>query len=289
MDHSLNLFMAAPPLPYYLESGRTVHRPGDQHPNRTGIGVFDLIVVESGDLHIGEEDRLWSLTPGQSVVLLPDRRHFAVKPSETESSFYWIHFQTAGQWTLTEQEHPQLDAQEHAGRFAALPYALHLKQAWTLPYPERAYELLRKMNEAGGKRQSSAFWMQQQLFEELLRMMDLRQNEGQAGPVVALAEAAEAYIKSNYRSPLTGARLAKALNFHYNYITRCMKQVYGLTPMDYLAKVRMEQAKLLLLKTEWPVADIAREVGFDSAPYFTSCFTQLIGQAPSKFRKRYMS
>ncbi|MFY0084702.1 AraC family transcriptional regulator, partial [Acinetobacter baumannii] len=81
-----------------------------------------------------------------------------------------------------------------------------------------------------------------------------------------VAENAEAYLKTHYRSPVTGGMLSAALNFHYNYITRCMKSVFGQTPMEYLMELRLEQARLLLLKTDWPVSEISASVGFEHAP-----------------------
>lgn len=286
-DATVHNYFAAPPLPYYLDSGVTVQERGDQHPNRKQIGVFDLLIVERGCLFIGEDDRRWSLAAGQTLLLLPDRYHYSVKPSEDKTVFYWIHFQAVGEWQESEQDHASINQDMHYNRFLTSPYSLHLQKAWTLPYPEQAFRLIRTLNKTGGERQSSAFWTQQQTFEELLRMMDLRQNDSYTSPSVTLAEKTEAFIKNNFRTEITSKTIVDALNFHYNYITRCMKQVYGMTPIDYLSKYRLEQAKLLLLKTEWPVAEIARHVGFENVPYFSNCFTNQMGMPPTKFRKQY--
>ncbi|WP_138752631.1 helix-turn-helix domain-containing protein [Paenibacillus sinopodophylli] len=285
-DH---IYFAAPPLPYYLESGVTVYQRGDQHPNRKQLGLFDLIIVESGTLFIGEEERQWALSAGQSLLLLPNVHHYSVKPAEERTVFYWVHFLPVGEWQQAELDRARISSDKHYSRFLTSPYSLHLQKAWTIPYPEQAYQIMRALNKAGEERQSRAFWTQQQTFEELLRMMDLRQNESYTSPSVTLAETTEAYIKNNYRTEITSKTMSHALNFHYNYITRCMKQVYGMTPIDYLNKYRLEQAKLLLLKTEWPIAEIAVYVGFENVPYFSSCFTRQIGIPPTKFRKQYTS
>jgi len=284
------IYFAAPPLPYLLESGYSDYKPGDEHPNRRHIGIFDLIIVETGCLNIGEDNRRWSLMPGESLLLLPDRYHYSVKPCEKQTLFHWVHFQTVGGWTAAPQDgHAAIPYEEHYERFLTAPYALQLQQKWSLPYPEQAYRLMRDLQKSNAERQSSAFWIQQQTFEEVLRMMDLRQNEAFTSPAVMVAEKTAAYIKNNYQSALSSKMMADALSYHYNYITRCMKAVYGVTPADYLTAYRLEQAKLLLLKTEWPVAKIAQYVGFENAPYFTNCFTRSIGIPPTKFRKQYIS
>lgn len=283
----LQVYFAAPPLPYFLDSGWTRYEPGNQHPNRHQLGMFDLLAVESGCLYIGEEENKWELTAGETLLLLPDRYHYSVQPCEETTSFYWIHFHAIGEWQQSELDHASLDHEAHFARFLTSPYPLHLQKQWKLPDPEQAYGLMRALISSGGERQSSAFWVSQQKFEELLRLLDLRQDDTYTSPVVTLAEKTEAYIKNNYREEITSKTMAEALNFHYNYITRCMKQVYGMTPIEYLSRYRLEQAKLLLLKTEWPIAEIASYAGFENAPYFSNCFTDLFGMPPTKFRKQY--
>ncbi|AZK46738.1 helix-turn-helix domain-containing protein [Paenibacillus lentus] len=280
----------APPAPYYLECGYTVYAPGDEHPNRRNMGKFDLIMMKSGTLFIGEEDKNWALTAGQSLLLLPNRYHYSVQPCEEETHFYWIHFHSICAWAESSAEQqmvhvPQPD--EHYQTFLTSPYSIQLPKMWDMPYPERAYQLMEKLLQSPGTRQSSAFWTQQQAFEELLRMMDLRQLEQYTSPIVAVAEKTEAFIKNNYKAELTSKDMSEALHYHYNYITRCMKQVYGMTPNDYLQHYRLEQAKLLLLKTEWPIAEIAKYVGFKSTPYFSNRFTIKNGCSPLQFRKQY--
>ncbi|MDQ0111054.1 helix-turn-helix domain-containing protein [Paenibacillus harenae] len=282
-----HVYFAAPPLPYFLESGMTIYEQGGQHPNRQQLGLFDLIIVESGSLHIGEEETRWALTAGDTLLLLPDRYHYSVKPCEETTCFYWIHFLPVGEWQQSAEEYASLNQEDHFTKYHTSPYSLHLQKQWKLPNPETTYQLLRGLNQSGSQRQSSAFWTSQQHFEELLRLMDLRQDDTYTSPAVTLAEKAEAYIKNNYRSEITSKTMTEALNFHYNYITRCMKQVYGMTPMDYVTKYRLEQAKLLLIKTEWPIAEISHYVGFENTPYFSNCFTDKIGMAPTKFRKQY--
>lgn len=90
------IHLAAPPFPYFLECDRTVYQPGDQHPNRNRMGKFDLIIVEQGTLFIGEDEKEWEVAAGHTLLLLPDRYHYAVKPCEEITTFVWIHFHTVG-------------------------------------------------------------------------------------------------------------------------------------------------------------------------------------------------
>lgn len=90
------LSIPSPPLPYFLESGKTHYMPGESHPNRRNLGVYDLILVQCGRLFLGEEDMQWALGAGDCVVLLPDAYHYAVQECQEETSFYWLHFSDCG-------------------------------------------------------------------------------------------------------------------------------------------------------------------------------------------------
>ncbi|QSF46970.1 helix-turn-helix transcriptional regulator [Paenibacillus tianjinensis] len=281
------IHLAAPPFPYFLECNRTVYQPGDQHPNRNAMGKFDLLIVEQGCLYIGEEEKKWAVPAGHSLLLLPDRYHYSAKPCEEITSFTWIHFHTVGEWMIAEGDPVYARREKHFRQFLTFPYTIRVPQFGPLPHPfERSgqAEMLLLLNRA---RRSSAVWQQQRIFEEMLRMMDLAQLDAAGSHAVEIAEQTEAYLRNHYAEALTNTLLADELHFHYNYLTRCMKRVYGLTPMEYLTDYRLEQAKLLLLKTEIPVSAIAERTGFESTAYFSRRFTRKIGISPLRYRKRY--
>lgn len=261
------------PLPYYIESGRTRYVPGEQHPNRRGIGLYDLIVVEAGLLYIGEESVQWEVGPGQMLLLHPDRYHYAVRPCEEETRFYWLHFRTA----------PAAEPADSPGH----GYAIRLPQYWSLPSPSHTYQQFDRLLQLATERRSRAFWQEQSIFLELLKQLDEAQSEHTSSRSLAVAEMVETYLKQNYQSNISSRELSQGLHFHYNYLTRCMKEIYGVSPLDYLMQIRLEQAKLLLIKTDWSIARIAEHVGFEYAPYFTRCFTDRNGVAPLRFRRQF--
>ncbi|TFE26721.1 helix-turn-helix domain-containing protein [Cohnella luojiensis] len=66
-----------------------------------------------------------------------------------------------------------------------------------------------------------------------------------------------------------------------------MKRSFGCTPLEYLTRHRVEQAKQLLVNTNEPIGTIAEETGFGSFPYFVRCFSRHTGFKPKAFRIRY--
>ncbi|MEK3714615.1 helix-turn-helix transcriptional regulator [Paenibacillus sp. FSL R7-0333] len=285
--NSSYIHLAAPPFPYFLECGRTVYLPGDQHPNRSRMGKFDLIIVEQGFLHIGEEHTEWAVGAGHTLLLLPDRYHYSVQPCDAETIFTWVHFHTVGEWTESAGEPVYADRETHFRQFLTHPYTIRIPQFGPLPAPFARSGQAGQLLQLNHSRRSSAVWQQQRIFEEMLRTMDLARQDTAGSQADEIAEQTEAYLRNHYAEEVTNASLADALHFHYNYLARCMKRVYGLTPMEYLTDYRLEQAKLLLLKTEIPIAAIAERTGFESTAYFSRRFSRKVGISPLRFRKRY--
>ncbi|MCL6602829.1 MAG: AraC family transcriptional regulator [Paenibacillus sp.] len=277
------ILLELPPLPYYITIGRTQYEPGQQHPNRRNLGIFDLLFIVQGTLYIGEDEEQWEVSQGQSLLLLPDRYHYSTAPCLSETVFYWIHFEFQGAYHILSDTDYSLPIR-HAW---ANPYKLRLPQYSSPRQFARVEQLLEHMLEHVDANGSSVYWKEQQQFMELLQMLQEEEELGDAATrsVLKLAERTEAYLRQHYQQDLTNETLAEALHFHHNYIARCMKEIYRCTPMEYLLRYRLEQAKLLLIKTEWSVAEVGERTGFRYAPYFSSCFKRHTGMPPLAFRK----
>ncbi|QYR23633.1 AraC family transcriptional regulator [Paenibacillus sp. sptzw28] len=275
------LTFLSPPLPYFIESNRKTYSPGGKHPNRRNIGVFDLLFVHSGTLYIGEESRTWALGPGQMVILRPDRWHYPVKPCTENTVLDWVHFQTSGPWEeLVENNSGTLRGDYYS-------YAIRLPKTMTLGFPEEAISLFGKLHEAAMGTSHAAFWQRQQWFLHLLQLFDEGWRSDAAKAPIAVAEEAAAYLKLHFRTSVTNRKLGEALGLHPNYIARCMSEVFDCTPQQYLLSYRLDQAKLMLLKTNWPISRIANETGFKQTPHFSRSFSDHIGITPLLYRKRY--
>lgn len=281
MSDELLLTFRSPPLPFFVESDRLSYKPGEEHPNRTNLGVFDMLFVNEGTLYVAEENRKWKLEPGDVLILRPDRWHYSYQPCSETTVFDWVHFQSVGAWEETE-EHGQCTI-----RGDYYTYAIRLPKKMKLTYPDEAKLVFSQLHEAAKGSSHGAFWDRQQRFLHLLQMLDDGWRSDAARASVSVAERAAAYLKLNYRSPISNTMLSEVLDLHINYITRCMTEVFGCTPQQYLLFYRLDQAKLLLLKTDWNIARVAEETGFRQTPHFSRLFAAHTGMPPLKFRKRF--
>lgn len=78
--------------------------------------------------------------------------------------------------------------------------------------------------------------------------------------------------------------LAAEVGISSAYLQRIFRQVQGETIIEYLNRMRIERAKLLLLNTDDPVIDIALAAGFNSRQHFTRVFTAAEGCSPHGYR-----
>lgn len=93
------------------------------------------------------------------------------------------------------------------------------------------------------------------------------------------------YMKSNYYSPdLNMSFLAEQLNISGVTLAVEFKNVMGMSPSDYLAIIRVENAKVLLKETQLLVKEISIAVGYEDSNVFTRRFKKYVGKTPGQYR-----
>ena len=82
------------------------------------------------------------------------------------------------------------------------------------------------------------------------------------------------------------SELSDTFNCSETHMRRIFRAYFGMSPCDYLAFVRVQNAKSLLENTEYSVATIAELCGYKDAFYFSKVFRKLSGCSPSQFRNK---
>jgi two-component system response regulator YesN len=92
------------------------------------------------------------------------------------------------------------------------------------------------------------------------------------------------HIDAHYDEPLTLAEIAKASHLSVSRLAHVFKEQMGITLIDYVTAVRIEQSKELLLGTDQSCTEICFQVGYNNQSYFTRTFKSLAGMTPRQFR-----
>lgn len=88
-----------------------------------------------------------------------------------------------------------------------------------------------------------------------------------------------------WESELSLDHLAREGCYSKAHLIEIFDEVTGTTPHHFLASLRIQMAKELLLKSNASATDIALEVGYQSFPTFSRTFTDYVGISPLEFRK----
>lgn len=83
---------------------------------------------------------------------------------------------------------------------------------------------------------------------------------------------------------LTISALAGVANRSLHHFGDAFRQSTGTPPHRFVLMRRMDRAKILLLTTKMPIAQIALEVGFASQSHFGHMFRVTTGVTPLRFR-----
>lgn len=97
------------------------------------------------------------------------------------------------------------------------------------------------------------------------------------------------YVEENYAQELTLNNLSKQVFISRNYLSDIFRNITGETFNNYLTKVRMQKARVLLMEGEYLIYEVAEMVGYKNVPYFSSLFKKHIGVNPSEVINKKLS
>ena len=97
------------------------------------------------------------------------------------------------------------------------------------------------------------------------------------------------YLEDNYQKDLSLEELAKQAQMSKYHFNRTFTSIVGVTPIEQLTKIRLENAMRLLLHTNQNVELIAKLVGYSGANYFCKVFKKYCSITPLQFREQYAS
>jgi len=96
---------------------------------------------------------------------------------------------------------------------------------------------------------------------------------------------AKDYLEIHYADGITIESVANYVGVDRTHLSKQFNKAFGLSPMQYIQKLRMNEAILLMKQTEYKLAEIAQSVGYPDLFSFSKAFKKHIGSAPSDYRK----
>lgn len=216
---------------------------------------FQIIYISSGTGNLTQGQSLWPIGAGALIIVPPD----PVSVLRTSgSSLRLLSFMIGG----------------NCSRFPAVCHPFGLS--------ETADEL---MKESLSLVPGSLFPQLDTLFSALSSGGYVRTREAKQLPeyICSLKE----ILDTRYSEPLNLDSIAQELHQNKFRLSREYKQYYGIPPIEFLLRRRIQEACLLLRETEITVTAIAEKVGINNVSYFIQVFRRQKDCSPLNYRKRF--
>ena len=95
------------------------------------------------------------------------------------------------------------------------------------------------------------------------------------------------FIHEHYLDDISLQTISNAVCISPYYMSRVFKKETGFSPMEYVERLRLGQAQVLLIHTDIQIIEIAHQTGYNNLSTFNYAFSKLFGMSPKKFKKVY--
>lgn len=104
-------------------------------------------------------------------------------------------------------------------------------------------------------------------------------------PISSYLDLAIEYIKCYYHNHISVSDVAAYLGISREYLCNLFKKQFGISPVRFIRDYRLKSAAVLLTTTNYSIANIAEQIGYNDYNYFSNQFTKLYGISPNRYRK----
>nr|WP_154958141.1 AraC family transcriptional regulator [Paenibacillus xylanexedens] len=95
------------------------------------------------------------------------------------------------------------------------------------------------------------------------------------------------YIRTNYSKPINLNMLSELIGCHPTYLSNTYSKVFGISPIYYINKLRLEQACHLLRNTKQEIGEIAINLGYSTLAQFSAIFKRYHFSTPTAYRRNH--
>ncbi len=105
----------------------------------------------------------------------------------------------------------------------------------------------------------------------------------------AVVARCQTWIAGHYEEPVPVAAMVRLSGLAERSFKRRFQQATGMSPLEYVHTLRLEEAKQLLEATRQSIESIANQVGYEDAAFFSRLFRRQVNLSPAQYRKRFGS
>ncbi|MFZ2654296.1 MAG: helix-turn-helix domain-containing protein [Victivallales bacterium] len=246
----------------------------------------ELVVFTAGTSRVVAGEQSFTCSRGDALIIPPGVRHWTRALNERVER-YCFHFDWVRGLPVVIPSFVFESTKKYRPRQCKpAPKWLKIKTPfYTTGLPlQRLLLLLHPLLECDGRRLENALKQQGlflQLLSEVLSGNQPVRASARGGKSLRMVQSLKQRIEYDYRKDLTIRSLAKEFNVTPLHMSRAFRMIVGTGPLEYVHRLRLEEAYLLLSEGSRNVSEVAGMVGFEDANYFSRLFRKKMGMVPS--------
>ena len=257
----------------HLQEAGSLQARAPHASQRQGLASYLVFLVESGSGTLTYAGSSRPLQAGD-CTFLDCRIPYEHRTGPDLWQLRWVHFYGPNMGAIYKKY------QERGGQVA-----FHAAR------PAQYHAILQGIYEtASGESHVRDMQLCSQLFGLLTLLMEDAWRPGTARAATGKRQTAQEvkdYLDAHYAQKITLDGLAERFYINKFYLTRVFKEEFGQSISNYLAQLRITQAKRMLRFTDESVEAIALECGLADANYFARLFKKVEGIAPGEYRRQW--
>lgn len=274
-DRAVKRFsLQIPPWPSFLSGNYRYFENDEKHVTRI-CSDFVMIFMLQNSLFFTEDGKDVEVKKGEWYIQVPGLKQEGRRGSPAPG-YYYIHFQGNG------EPYDESDVVNEGKVFLTESFrnpVLNIRGNFDIQHMKHLFEQLEWMF----KRRHFDMLGCQTVFLSILRTLVLDEFNNIYGSQNLMISVVN-YLTDHFDKPITSRDLSDKFHFTYDYITRVMKRSYGITPWQFVQRLRMERAKELLENTDYTLSNIAAQVGYNDLSVFYKAFKKYTDIAPGVWR-----
>ncbi|WP_179032079.1 helix-turn-helix transcriptional regulator [Paenibacillus kribbensis] len=147
-------------------------------------------------------------------------------------------------------------------------------------------DYIREFKQVWMNRQPFYTFQARALFELILHRLLSNDHLLSATTMDPRIQKATYYINEHYSDDITVGILAEQANLNTVYFGKLFKETTGSTCKEYLNRIRINNAEMMLSSGDFNVSETAERCGFHDISYFSNLFKMMRGYSPSSARKK---
>ena len=262
-----------------ITNGSITQRCGFWHKGRR-LPYNLLMYITEGQLTVRVNRVIYEMRHGDILIVPQGIRY---EPLETDGcSYHYFHF------NIVNNKAESLDSENRNQEFRYTHICepdsvLHLDVLTRTNDSPRILEIFRRLPSISPYRNPAEKLLIDNALKEILILasQEIHISVKQHKTFLDVVE----YIKENYYMDITATKLSRRFRVSPNCLARIFRENLGITTMDFLNKVRVDNASALIFEAHKPLEEIATYVGFKNKSSFSRMFKRFRGISPIAYKR----